>query len=133
RGPRRRLGGPWAMSSQSRAIAPASAPADAPTSRLDGVAGWVLFWGSALVIYRAYLYVVGDEDSKVAVIAAGLVVTLFGLIAFEEALRDRGERLLPRFGSIAFAIGSTFWIARDTIGQGTGLYVFELERAYTVL
>jgi hypothetical protein len=115
------------------ATASPSSASDPATVQLDRVAGSVLLGGSALLIYGIFLYVGGEEDSKVTVIGASLLVTLFGLIAFEEALRDRGERLLPRFGSIAFAIGSTFWIARDTIGQGTGLYVFELERAYTVL
>src|SRR4029453_418306 len=68
-----------------------------------------------------------------AALGAGLLVTLFGLIAFEEALRERGERLLPRFGSVAFAIGSTCFIAADALNEGTGQFVYELERVYTVL
>ena len=99
---------------------------------MERVAGWLLLGGSALLIYAGILFVAGDAGKPTA-LGAGLLVTLCGLIAFEEALRDRGERLLPRFGSVLFAIGSISFIVHDALGEGTGRYVYELERVYTVL
>jgi uncharacterized membrane protein HdeD (DUF308 family) len=110
-----------------------SAPSDPATSQLDRVAGWVLLGASALLVYGVLLYGAGQEDAKILVIAAGLAVTLVGLIVFEEALRQRGEWLLPLIGCFAFAVGSTFWVTREIVGQSTGLYVFGLERNYTLL
>ena len=112
----------------SRGRAPI-APAPIPMER---VAGWILLGGFAALIPAVLLFLAGSPW-KPAVLAFGLVVSLFGLIAFEEALRDRGERLLPRFGTAAFAIGTISFIAHDALGQGTGHYTFELERVYTVL
>jgi hypothetical protein len=100
---------------------------------LERASGWTLLGASALLIYGLVLYVSGQETQKVPVIAAALTVTLFGLVAFEEALRQRGEWLLPLIGCFAFAVGSTCWIARDLIGQDTGLYIGGLERAYVLL
>jgi len=75
------------------------------------VAGSILLGGFALLIYAVMLYGAGDEEMKAPVLGAGLLVTLFGLTAFEEVLRERGERLLPRFGSVSFAIAAAFFVA----------------------
>jgi hypothetical protein len=99
---------------------------------LEPIAGSILLAGSALLVARIVFHGTGDP-LQVAALALGLLLTLFGLIAFAEALRDRGERLLPRFGSAAFAIGTTSWIIADALWQDSGHYVFELERIYTVL
>jgi uncharacterized membrane protein HdeD (DUF308 family) len=100
---------------------------------LDRAAGWILLGASAFLIWGVLLYGAGEEDAKIVVIAVGLAVTLLGLVVFEEALRQRGEWLLSLIGCFAFAIGSTFWITRDIVGQSTGLYVFGFERNYTLL
>jgi hypothetical protein len=115
------------------------APSDPATIRTEAVAGWVLLGGSALLIVAGILFSAGEAgyaelgEWKPTALGFGLLVTLFGLIAFGEALRERGERLLPRFGSAAFAIGSTCFIVADALSQGTGRFVYELERIYTVL
>jgi hypothetical protein len=114
-------------------MATPSAPTEPASSRSDRVAGWVLLGGFALLIPAVATYVTGQEEPKAWLLGAGLLVTLFGLIAFEEALRERGERLLPRFGSVAFAIGLTCFILHDAIHLGGGPWVSGLERAYTVL
>jgi hypothetical protein len=98
---------------------------------MERVAGWILLGGSALLVYSAILY--ASDSDNAAAITAGLLVTLFGLIAFEVAQRDHGDALLPRFGSIAFAIGSTCWIIGKALNEGTGQYIYELERLYVVL
>jgi hypothetical protein len=100
---------------------------------LDRAAGWILLGASALLVWGVLLYGAGEETQKIAVIAVGLAVTLFRLVAFEEALRQRGEWLLPLIGCFTFAVGSTCWITRDLIGRSTGLYIFGLERAYVLL
>jgi hypothetical protein len=115
------------------------APSGPATTRLERVAGWVLIAGSALLIVAGILFGAGQAGNdelgqwKPTVLGAGLLVTLFGLIAFAEALGERGERLLPRFGIAAFAIGSTCFIVADALNQGTGRFVYELERVYAVL
>jgi len=120
-------------------MAPPSTASGLATIGSERVAGWVLLGGTALVFVAGALFgasQAGNDELgqwKPTVLGAGLLVTLFGLIAFEEALRERGERLLPRFGSAAFAIGSTSFIVADALNQGTGQFVFELERIYTVL
>ena len=120
-------------------MAPPSTASGPATIGSERVAGWVLLGGTALVFVAGALFgasQAGNDELgqwKPTVLGAGLLVTLFGLIAFEEALRERGERLLPRFGSAAFAIGSTSFIVADALNQGTGQFVFELERIYTVL
>jgi hypothetical protein len=103
------------------------------------VAGWVLLAGAALLIVAGILFSAGQAGNdelgqwKPTALGFGLLLTLFGLIAFAEALRERGEWLLPRFGSAAFAIGATCFIVADALNQGTGRYVYELERVYVVL
>ena len=107
--------------------------------RLERTAGWVLLAGSAFLVVAAVLFgaiEAGDEwlaPWQSAALVIGLVVTLFGLIAFEEALGANGERLLPRFGTVAFAIGTTSFVVADALGQATGQFTFELERVYTLL
>jgi len=103
------------------------------------IAGWLLLAGSAFLVAAAVLFGAGADSSadmgrwQGAALDVGLVLTLFGLIAFDEVLRDRGERLLPRIAVAAFAIGVTCFIVADAIAQGGGRFVFELERAYVVL
>jgi hypothetical protein len=103
------------------------------TRDLERAAGWILLGASALRFYGTLLYVTGQETQKIPVIAASLGVTLIGLVAFEEALRQRGEWLLPLIGCLTLAVGSTCWVTRDLIGQSTGLYVPGLERAFVLL
>ena len=63
----------------------------------------------------------------------GLVVTLFGLATLELIVRDAGERVLGRLGTIAFLLGCISWIVGDALAQGGLTWVFELERNYVVL
>jgi hypothetical protein len=107
-------------------------PSSPSTAELERIAGVTLLAAMAVLAFAVLLYL-SDSPWKPAVLGVGLLVTLFGLIAFEEALRDRGERLLPRFGTIAFAIGSTAFVFHDVLGADSGHYVTDLERVYTVL
>ena len=63
----------------------------------------------------------------------GLVVTLFGLATFELVVRDAGERVLGRLGTIAFLLGCVSWIVADAVAVGGLPWIFELERNYVVL
>ncbi len=63
----------------------------------------------------------------------GLVVTLFGLATFELVVRDAGERVLGRLGTIAFLLGCVSWIVADAVALGGLPWIFELERNYVVL
>lgn len=107
--------------------------------RLERTAGWVLLAGSAFLIIAALLFgaiEAGNEwlaPWQSAALVIGLLVTLFGLISLEEALAANGERLLPRFGTVAFGIGTTSFVVADALGQATGQFTFELERLYTLL
>src|SRR5215510_10667060 len=107
------------------------ARSDAATIRMEHAAGWVLIGGWALLLLAGLLYAGGQaghdelERWRPTVLGLGLLVTLFGLIVFDETLRERGERLLPRFRSAVFAIGSTCFIVDDALGQGMGVFVYE--------
>ena len=63
----------------------------------------------------------------------GLVVTLFGLATLELIVRDAGERVLGRLGTIAFLLGCISWIVGDAFALGGQPWVFELEQNYVVL
>ena len=100
--------------------------------RADRIAGWLLLGSLAPMIVAVLMYGAGDP-TKPLFLGAGLLVTLFGLIALEEALRLRGERLIPRFGTVAFAIGMTCFVIDDALSETFVGFVFPLERVYTVL
>jgi hypothetical protein len=112
-------------------MAEPTSPSGPSTAGLEKLAGQVLLAATAPLVAAVFLFLTGSEW-KPALLGLGLLVTVFGLIAFEEALRDRGERLLPRFGTVAFAIGVTCFLIHDALGQA-GRFVFEFERIYTVL
>jgi hypothetical protein len=63
----------------------------------------------------------------------GLVVTLFGLATLELVVRDAGERILGRLGTVAFLLGCISWIVADAIALSGLPFVFELERNYVLL
>ena len=100
--------------------------------RTEQVAGWLLMGSLAPIIVAVIMYAGGDA-TKPLFLGAGLLVTLFGLIAFEEALQMRGERLIPKFGTVAFAIGMTCFVIDDALSETFVGFVFPLERVYTVL
>ena len=95
------------------------------------MAGWLPLAGFALLVWSAYLFSTGGDNS--AALALGLLVTLAGLIAFAAALGSRGETDYPRAGVVLFAIASLSFIVGGQIGRSTGQFPFMMEWVYTVL
>jgi len=97
-------------------------------------AGFLLVVGFGLLMVTAVLFVNDSSaGSQNAALASGLVVTLFGLAILELVVRDAGDRVLGRLGTIAFLVGSLLWIVTDTLALGGVAWVFENERNYVVL
>jgi hypothetical protein len=66
-------------------------------------------------------------------LTVGLVLTLLGLATFQEVITDAGDRLLARWGTIAYLVGVVLWLVGDAIDFAGGRFIFELERDYVVL
>jgi len=103
------------------------------------LAGALLLFGSTLLVFAGILFGVGADQStslqrwQSNALSTGLVVTLLGIAVFEFKLRDAGERVLARLGTISFLVGTTLWIAGDAIALSGASFVFEFERDYVVL
>ena len=101
------------------------------------VAGWLLVIGFVFLVLAAFLYGFGTypwgETWQHNVLAVGLVLTLFGLAAFQLILTDAGDRLLARLGTIAFLVGVVLWLVGEAIALDSGRFIFEFERDYVVL
>ena len=102
-------------------------------------AGFLLVLGFGFLMVAAVLFGAGGPDRPAlpewqgAALGLGLVVTLFGLATLELTVRDAGERVLGRLGTIAFLLGCISWIVADAFALGGLPWVFELERNYVVL
>ena len=98
------------------------------------VAGFLLIVGFGLLMVTAALFVTGSSAGwQNTALVSGLVVTLLGLAVLELLVRDAGERVLGRVGTIAFLVGSILWIVADTLALRGVPWVFEFEREYVVL
>ncbi len=102
-------------------------------------AGLLLVLGFGFLVVAAVLFGAGGPDGPAlpewqsGALGLGLVVTLFGLATLELTVRDAGERILGRLGTIAFLLGCISWIVADAFALGGLPWVFELERNYVVL
>ena len=82
-------------------------------------AGFLLVLGFGFLMVAAVLFGAGGPDGPAlpewqsGALGLGLVVTLFGLATLELTIRDAGERILGRLGTIAFLLGCISWIVAD--------------------
>ncbi len=98
------------------------------------VAGFLLIVGFALLMVTAALFVTSSSAGwQNTALTSGLVVTSFGLAVLELVVRDAGDRVLGRLGTIAFLVGSILWIVADTLALSGVPWVFENEKDYVVL
>ena len=103
------------------------------------LAGSLLLLGFALLLLAGILFGLGAERSlalqqpQSIALAAGLVITLLGLVAFEFVFEEGIERVLARLGTIAFLVGAVLFMVGDGIALSGGQFVFEFERDYVVL
>jgi hypothetical protein len=101
------------------------------------VASSLLVIGFASLVVAAFLYGFGTypwgERWQHDVLSVGLVLTLFGLSAFQLVLKDAGDRLLAPLGTIAFLVGVVLWLVGESIALDSGRFIFEFERDYVVL
>ncbi len=98
------------------------------------VAGVLLIVGFGLLMVTAALFVTSSSAGwQNTALTSGLVVTLFGLAILELVVRDAGDRVLGRVGTIAFLVGSILWIVTDTLALRGVPWVYENERNYVVL
>lgn len=102
-------------------------------------AGFLLVLGFGFLMVAAVLFGAGGPGGPALpewqsrALGLGLVVTLFGLATLELIVRDAGERVLGRLGTIAFLLGCISWIVADALALAGQPWVFELEQNYVVL
>lgn len=97
----------------------------------------LLLAGFAFLVVAALLYGFGTYPLGTRLqnnfLGVGLVLTLFGLAAFQFVLSASGDHLLARLGMIAYLVGVVLWLVGETLAVDSGRFIFEFERDYVVL
>ena len=122
------------------------------------IGGWVTFWAGAVTPWaarfflrplptREYLQVIDENRSEwlwiAACFAAGVLLTLAGMVVLAVALREAGDRVWSELGRAAFSCGTVLWLAaiafratatvtaaRETVASGAVPEWFEPLRAW---
>ncbi len=106
------------------------------------VAGAWFLTGFAAAFAGALFFVASQSEDTVfdtaaaqassILVAAAVVLTLVGLVAFDLILSRAGRRLLPAAATIAYGVATISWVTAQVQGLALHEWTYGLEQVYVV-